>query len=89
MEMDAFRKTFAEQAEKQVKIRLALEKIAELENIEVTDEDLEKQYEEMAKAYGMEAEQVKKFIPAEGLKKDVASQKAIDLVRDTAVVAEA
>ena len=58
-------------------------------NIEVTDEDLEKQYEEMAKAYGMEAEQVKKFIPAEGLKKDVASQKAIDLVRDTAVVAEA
>jgi len=89
MEMDAFRKTFAEQSEKQVKIRLALEKIAELENIEVTDEDLEKQYEEMAKAYGMEAEQIKKFVPAEGLKKDVASQKAIDLVRDSAVVAEA
>ena len=89
MEMDAFRKTFAEQAEKQVKIRLALEKIAELENIEVTDEDLEKQYEEMAKTYGMEAEQVKKFVPAESLKLDIASQKAVDLVRDTAVVAEA
>ena len=42
----------------------------------------------MAKAYGMEAEQVKQFVPAESMKKDVASQKAIDLVRDTAVVTE-
>jgi len=37
----------------------------------------------------MEAEQVKKFVPAESLKLDIASQKAVDLVRDTAVVAEA
>ena len=86
MEMDAFRKTFAEQADKQVKIRLALEKIAQLENIEVSDEDLNKHYEELAKNYGMEAEQLKTMIPAETVKKDIASQKAIDLVRDTAVV---
>ena len=86
MEMDAFRKTFAEQADKQVKIRLALEKIAQLENIEVSDEELNKHYEELAKNYGMEAEQLKTMIPAETVKKDIASQKAIDLVRDTAVV---
>ncbi len=86
MEMDAFRKTFAEQADKQVKIRLALEKIAQLENIEVSDEELNNHYEELAKNYGMEAEQLKTMIPAETVKKDIASQKAIDLVRDTAVV---
>ena len=86
MEMDAFRKTFAEQADKQVKIRLALEKIAQLENIEVSDEELNNHYEELAKNYGMEAEQLKTMIPAETVKNDIASQKAIDLVRDTAVV---
>lgn len=51
MDMDAFRLTFKEQAEKQVKIRLALEKVVELEKIETTDEDLEKEYQRIADSY--------------------------------------
>ena len=69
-----------------MKIRLALEKIAALENIEATDEDLENEYKKLADAYQMEVDKVKGFIPAEELKKDVVVQKAIDLVRDNAVI---
>ncbi len=89
MDTGAFRKTFAEQAEKQVKIRLALEKIGQLENLEATEEEIESKYEELAKNYSMEKDQIKKAIPADDVKKDVISQKAIDLVRDTAIVTEA
>ncbi|MDF2567818.1 MAG: tig [Oscillospiraceae bacterium] len=89
MEMDSFRKTFAEQAEKQVKIRLALEKIAELENIEVSKEGLDAEYEKMAANYNMEVEKLKGFIPEEDLSKDLSVNKAIDLIKESAVVAEA
>ena len=84
-----FRKTFREQAERQVKVRLAMEKIVELESIEPTEEDLDSEYEKIAESYGMKAEQIKQFIPVSDLKKDVAVNKAIDLVRDSAVVTEA
>ena len=83
---DSIREQFRPQATRQVKIRLALEKIAALENIEATDEDLENEYKKLADAYQMEVDKVKGFIPAEELKKDVVVQKAIDLVRDNAVI---
>lgn len=85
MTMEGFRETFAEQAKKQVEIRLALEKIVELEAIEVTEEELEAEYKRIAEAYQMELDQVKPMIPAEDLKKDVASNKAIDLIKSTAI----
>lgn len=87
MDMDAFRLTFKEQAEKQVKIRLALEKVVQLENIGATDEDLEKEYQRIAEAYDMELDKVKGMIPADELKADVAVNKAIDLIKDSAVEA--
>jgi trigger factor len=89
MDLEAFRKTFAEQAEKQVKIRLALEKIGQLENLEASEEEIESKYAELAKNYNMEVEKIKGVIPASDVKQDIISQKAIDLVRDTAVVTEA
>lgn len=73
------------QAEKQVKSRLALEKIVELEKIEVTEDDINKEYEKLADMYKMEAEQLKGMISAEGLKDDLAIGKAIDLVVENAV----
>ena len=73
------------QAEKQVKTRLALEKIVELEKIEVTDEDLNKEYEKYAEMYKMEVEELKKFIPQDGLKSDLAIGKAVDLIVENAV----
>ena len=85
MEMESFRMTFKEQAEKQVKIRLALEKIVELEKIEATDKDLEKEYARIAEAYSMEVDKVKAMIFADDLKADIAVNKAIDLIKDTAV----
>lgn len=85
---DAFRDSFREGAEKQVKVRLALEKVAALEAIEVSDEDLEAEYAKYAENYRMEVDQIKKAIPAEELKKDLAVGKAIDLIKETAVITE-
>jgi len=81
-------KTYRPQAEKQVKMRLALEKIVKLENITVADEDVDKKYEEMAEMYSIPAEQVKAAVPAEELKKDIAVEKALDLVKTSAVITD-
>lgn len=86
--MEDFKATFRPQAEGQVKFRLALEKIVELEKIEATEEDLNARFEEMAKQYNMEVDAVKKAIPAEELAKDVAVGKAIDFVKENAVITE-
>lgn len=83
---DAFREQYADEAEKRVKIRLALEKISELENIEVSDEDLEAEYNKLADAYKMDVAKVKELIPASELTKDTAVGKAMDLVKENAVI---
>ncbi len=88
MDMDAFRKTFRPQAEKQVQIRLALEKIVELEALDATEEELDAEFAKMAENYKMDVEQIKKYVPAEQLKQDLLVNKAIDLVKNTAVVTE-
>jgi len=88
MEMPAFRLTFKEQAEKQVKIRLALEKIVELESIVVDQEAIDAEYARVAESYKMEVEQVKSLIPSEDFEKDLAVNKAIDLIKETAVITE-
>ncbi len=86
--IDDFKATFRPQAESQVKFRLALEKIVELEKIEANEEDLNARFEEMAKQYNMEVEAVKNAVPAEELAKDVAVGKAIDFVKANAVITE-
>ena len=86
MDKDAFRDSYREQAEKKVKLRLVLEKIAELEAIEPTAEDIEAEYARMADMYQIEPEKVKAFIPEEALKEDLAVQKAMDLVKENAKI---
>lgn len=88
LDKDSFRKQFQAQAERQVKLRLALEAIAAKENIQPSDEDLEKEYAKIAEGYKMEADKVKNLIRREDLEKDVAVEKAFDLVHDSAVIAE-
>lgn len=88
MEKDAFRKTFREQAERQVKVRLALDKIAELEKLEATEEDLEAEYKKLADHYKVDTDKVKSAINAEDIKKDICINKAIDLIHDNAKVTE-
>ena len=86
--MDQFRANFTEVAKRQVDLRLALEKIAELENITVSDEDLEKEYADMAEQYKMDVEKVKAAVPAEAVKNDLRIEKALDLVRESAKIEE-
>ena len=84
MDMEALRGQFRDKAIHQVKLRLALEKIAELESIEVSDEDIDKAYDDLAKNYGVELDKVRQIVPVDGLRKDVAVEKAVDVVRDNA-----
>ncbi len=88
MDMDGFRKSFRPQAERQVKVRLALEKIAQLENIVPAQEEIDAEYDKMAKAYNMTVEQIKPMVAEKDLAKDLAVEKAINLVRDSAKVTE-
>ena len=84
MDMEALRGQFRDKAIHQVKLRLALEKIAEQENIQVSDEEIDKAYDDLAKNYGVELDRVRQIVPVDGLKKDVAVEKAVDVVRDNA-----
>ena len=86
MDKDAFRESYREQAEKKVKLRLVLEKIAELEAIEPTAEEIEAEYTRMAEMYQIEPEKVKAFIPEDALKQDLAVQKAMDFVKENAKI---
>ena len=84
MSMESFRKLFREQGEKQVKVRLALEEIAKLENMEVTEEELEKEFASLAEQNKIDVERVKQLLPAQSLKDDLLTQKAVELIKSTA-----
>ena len=84
--LEAMREQLRPGAEKQVKVRLALEKIASLESLSVSDEELEEEYQKISDTYSVPLEQVKSLIDAEDLKADVLVGKALKLVRDGANV---
>ena len=71
---------FMPEAEKTVKVGLGLKKVAELEKINVSDEEIEKEYEAIAKEYSLKPEQAKRLVPAEGLKKDMISRKTVEFI---------
>lgn len=85
MDMKGLEDMYKPEAEKRVKIRLALEKIAELENIEVNDEAIEAEYNKLAENYKMDVEKVKEIIGKDGLVEDIKVEKAMDLVRENAI----
>ena len=85
-DIDSVKKAYQEQAEKQVKLRLALEKIAQLENVEVTDEEAAAEMQKIADQYKMKIEQVKQYINEEDVKKDIAVGKAVEIVKNGAVI---
>ena len=86
MDVAAFRESFREQAEKQVKVRLALEYVVKADKISVSDEDLEAEFAKFAEQYGMEVEQIKAAIPAAELAKDIAVEKAMKFIRSKATI---
>lgn len=86
MTQDQMRAQFAEQAEKQVKMRLAMEAIVAKEGIEVSDEEFDAEVKRIADAYKMEEDKVRSIVDAEAVKKDLAVNKAIDFVKEKAEV---
>ena len=86
MEESTVREMYREEAEKKVKLRLALQSIAAKENVEVTEADIEDEYSKMAEAYKMDVKQVKAAIPADSLSEDIKVQKALDIVKNSAVI---
>ncbi|MBP3332739.1 MAG: trigger factor [Clostridia bacterium] len=87
--LDSLREEMRPRAIAQVKTRLALEKVAEIEKVEVSEEEVEAEFKKIADSYQMEVDQVKMYIAAEDLKKDLEVQKAADFVRDNAVITDA
>ena len=87
--LETLREQMRPQAEQQIKVRLALEKIASLENLTVTDEELEAEYTNISNAYNVPLEEVKKMILADDLKADVLVGHAMKLVRDNAKIGKA
>ena len=86
MDVNSLKGMYKEEAEKRVKLRLALETIARKENIEVTDADLDEEYAKMAEAYKMEVEKVKAAVPANSLEEDIKVEKALKLVKEKAEI---
>ena len=86
MNLDTLRKNMRPDAERQVKTRLALEKIAALENLQATEEEIEAEYARLAEAYNMEADKIKAAVAADAIADDLKVKKAIDLVKEKAVV---
>ena len=69
----------------QVKNTLLLEKVAEVENIEVSDEEVEETFQQMADQYQMELEKVKEYVSAEDVVRDKKFEKAMAVITDSAV----
>ena len=86
MTLESLRAQFRPQAEKQVKARLALEKIAELENLTASEDDINGEYARIAEAYGIDVEQVKASIDSEFIAADMKVKLALDAVKEKAVV---
>lgn len=87
MDAEGFRKTFHDNAEKQVKLRLAFEKIAQLENVEITDEAVEAEVQKIADAYKITAAQVKQIVTKQNIMDDLKVEAAAKLVKDSAKIA--
>lgn len=88
LDLDGMREQFAPMAERQVKARLALEGVVAAEGITASEEEIAAEYEELAKAYGMEVEQVKTYVDDDSVAKDICVKKAVDFLKDNAVIVE-
>lgn len=85
---DKLRETYYDRAVSQVKVRLALKKIAELENIVATEEDIENKYNELAEAYKVDVKRVKAAFTSKDIAGDIQAVRVMDLVKENAVNTE-
>lgn len=88
MDMAAFRAGFREQAEKQVRMRLALETVVRLEGIETSESDIDEEVARISEKYTIEPEKVRELMPMDEISKDLAVNKALDLIKSKATITE-
>lgn len=88
-EMGAFRAMFKAQAERQVKTRLALQKVADLENIAVTEQEIADEYAKMAEQYKMDVEKIKTIVAQDALSGDLRISNALEFIKANAKVKKA
>ncbi|MBQ9847964.1 MAG: trigger factor [Clostridia bacterium] len=86
MTMEQLRENFKADAEKQVKTRLALAKIVKTEKIKALKKDIEAEYKKIASGYNVDIETVKSSIPEDSISEDIVLRKAVDLVKENAVI---
>lgn len=87
-DLSGMRNAMRPAAEKQAKVNLLLDKIAEVENLEITEEELDAEYEKMAKNYELEMERVKTLVSADDLKADLKTRKAALVIAESAVAVD-
>lgn len=86
MTMEQLRENFKADAEKQVKTRLALGKVAKAEKIKALKKDLDAEYKKIASGYNVDVETVKTSIPAESISEDIVLRKAVDFIKENAII---
>ena len=84
-DLKTMREAFRPTAEKQAKISVTLEKIAEVENLTVSEEELEEEFQSMAKQYEIEAAKIKEMVPVEELTESLKTRKAVKIIVDNAI----
>ena len=83
-DLNTMRNAFRPAAEKQAKVNVTLEKIIEVENITVSDEEVEAEYAAVAAQYSLEVEKVKTMVPAEEIQTSLKTRKAVKVIVDNA-----
>jgi trigger factor len=87
--LDDFRKEIKPEAEKRVATRIVLRSIGDVEKVEVTDEDMDKELQRMSEAYNTDSENIKKMLGEENLaffRKDIALTKVMDMLYNEAKI---
>ena len=84
-DLNTMRQAFKPMAEKQAKSNVVLTKVAEVEGISVSEEELEAEFAEMAKAYELEIEKIKEMVPTEEIKANLQTRKTVKFLVDNAV----
>jgi len=85
-DIDTLKESMRPRAEESVKLRLALEKVAELEGFEISEEELEAEYAKIAEMVKRDVEEVKAAINPDDLKGDLLTEKAVEFVKENAII---
>ena len=86
MKIEDLKAQFKDEAERQVKTSLTLEQIGKQENIAATDDEVEKEYNNMADLYKLSVDKIKKIVHEDEIKKDIVIRKTVELLVSNAAI---